>query len=72
MRARTLLAAAGLAALLAGSAPPRAAAGPHMPDLSIGLGGTGAVSGDLDSGGFAAWGTALWPVDGPWLLDKAG
>ena len=43
-----------------------ARAGMHVPDLSVALGGTGAVSGDLTTGGFAAWGSAMWPVDGLW------
>ena len=41
-------------------------AGPHVPDLSVALGGTGAVAGDLTSGGYAAWGAAMWPVDDFW------
>ena len=45
---------------------PLASAGPHVPDLSLALGGTGAVSGDLTTGGFAAWGSAMWPVDDLW------
>lgn len=43
-----------------------ASAGPHVPDLSVALGGTEAVSGDLTTGGFAAWGAAMWPVDDLW------
>ncbi len=51
-------------ALLAHAAP--LAAGPRMPDLSAGMGATGAVSSDLDGGGFSAWGAATWDVEGPW------
>jgi hypothetical protein len=43
-----------------------ATAGIHPPDLSVALGGTTAVSGDLSNGGFAAWGAAMWPVDDLW------
>ena len=43
-----------------------ASARPHRPDLSLALGGTTVVSGDLNSGGFAAWGAAMWPVDEIW------
>lgn len=48
------------------------AAGPRMPHLSLGIGGTGAVSGDLGGGGFAVWGAALWPVEGPWSFGFTG
>jgi hypothetical protein len=62
-RTRAVLAVAALAAALAATP---AAAGPRMPELAIGIGTTAAVGGDLNSGGFAAWGSALWPVEGPW------
>ena len=67
---RMRVAAATAAWMLALAAP--LAAGPHLPELSLGLGTTAAVQGTLDSGGFAAWGAALWPVDGPWSFGFAG
>lgn len=57
--------AGAVAALLVAAVLP-ASAGPHVPDLSIALGGTGAVGGDLATGGYAAWGAAMWPVDDFW------
>lgn len=64
-RARRIVA---LAAMVASLALPTglASAGPRVPDLSVALGGTTAVSGDLTTGGFAAWGAAMWPVDDLW------
>jgi len=65
MRLRVLsrsLLSAGLLALTACAA----AAGPHMPQVSLALGGTTGVSGDLNSGGFAISSAALWPVDDRW------
>jgi len=64
------IAALALVALSALASP--LAAGPHLPDLSIAVGGTGAVGGDLDSGGFSASGTAMWPVEGPWSFGFTG
>jgi hypothetical protein len=63
---RAGLAPFALLALALATAP--AVAGPHMPDLSIGVGGTGAVEGDLSNGGFSIWSTAMWPVEGPWAF----
>jgi hypothetical protein len=64
-RFRTLVAA--MAAGMLGAAP-AAWAGPHWPDLSIGLGGTAVVSGDVDGGGFAAWAAGTWAIEGPWSM----
>ncbi len=68
------LAVAALLAVGAGAA----VAGPHRPDLLVALGGTSAVSGDLNNGGYAAWGAVMWPVDEMWsfgveaIADDAG
>ncbi len=53
--------------LLALCAAP-AHAGPLWPDLSLDLGGTTAVSGTPNSGGFSAALSAMWPDDGPLAL----
>jgi len=58
--------AAGGAVLLAALIAAPATAGPRMPALSLGVGTTAAVSGDLDSGGYSISGSAMWPVEGPW------
>jgi len=43
-----------------------ATAGPRWPNSTIGIGGTAAVDGDPNHGGFSIFGDALWPVEGPW------
>lgn len=41
-----------------------ASAGPHWPDPSVAFGGTTAVAGAPNSGGFSASGSVMWPVEG--------
>ncbi|MEO5619225.1 MAG: hypothetical protein ABIS67_15755 [Candidatus Eisenbacteria bacterium] len=67
-----LVRAALTAAALGAIAATPLAAGPRMPQLTLGIGGTGAVAGDLNNGGFAVWGAALWPVEGPWSVGVTG
>ena len=71
IRSARIRVAAATALLTLGSSAPLTA-GPHMPDLSVGLGATTAVSGTPNNGGFSTWGAALWPVDGPWSFGFAG
>ena len=71
-RHRALLAVALSACALLVVSAPAALAGPHPPDLAVALGSTTAVSGDLSTGGFAAWGAAMWPVDELWSFGVEG
>jgi hypothetical protein len=56
---RTPLLVLLLLATMAGSA----LAGPAWPDLTVALGGTGAVSGTPNSGGFSGSVAGMWPVE---------
>jgi hypothetical protein len=55
-----------LGVALVATGTPAAHAGPRWPYTTFGIGGTAAVDGDPNHGGFSIFGDALWPVEGPW------